>query len=90
MKQGQHRPVRSTAGGAARLGAEMRRNPLRSLLTAGLLAAAAFLIVAVDSFRRTPDADFLDKKAGSGGFVLLAESDLPIFDDLSTTEGATN
>src|SRR5262249_5217092 len=72
----------------ARLGCRnATRNPLRSLLTAGLLAAAAFLIVAVDSFRRKPEADFLNKDAGSGGFVLVAESDLPIFDDLNSREG---
>src|SRR5262249_47562552 len=37
------------------------RNPLRSLLTAGLLAAAAFLIVAVDLFRQGPGADSMSK-----------------------------
>ena len=89
MKRGQHRPVRGHGWPAlARLGCRnATRNPLRSLLTAGLLAAAAFLIVAVDSFRRKPEADFLDKNAGSGGFVLLAESDVPIFDDLNSNEG---
>ena len=30
------------------------RNPTRSLLTAALLASAAFLLVAVESFRRQP------------------------------------
>src|SRR5205823_13648703 len=32
------------------------RNPVRSMLTAGLLASAAFLIVAVEAFRRSADA----------------------------------
>jgi ABC-type antimicrobial peptide transport system permease subunit len=63
------------------------RNPLRSLLTAGLLASAAFLIVAVDSFRRTTGKDFLNKDSGSGGFTLLAEADVPIFQDLNTEKG---
>jgi hypothetical protein len=63
------------------------RQPLRSLLTAGLIAAAAFLVVAVESFRRQPGRDFLDKDSGSGGFVLLAETDLPIFQDLNTPKG---
>src|SRR5205814_3303501 len=35
------------------------RNPLRSLLTAGLLASAAFLLVAVELFRREPDTNYL-------------------------------
>lgn len=63
------------------------RYPLRSLLTAGLLASAAFLIVAVDSFRREPDAAFLEKNAGSGGFALVAESELPTYQDLNTEKG---
>jgi ABC-type antimicrobial peptide transport system permease subunit len=63
------------------------RNPLRSLLTAGLLASAAFLIVAVESFRRTTGRDFLDKNSGSGGFALLAEADVPIFQDLNADKG---
>src|SRR5262249_41889077 len=37
------------------------RHPTRSLLTAGLLAASAFLIVAVESFRREPDRAFLNR-----------------------------
>lgn len=59
------------------------RNPTRSLLTAGLLAAAAFLLVAVESFRREPGRDFLAKTGGSGGFPLLAETDVPVFQPLT-------
>ena len=64
--------------GLARFGSRnARRNPTRSLLTAGLLAAAAFLLVAVESFRREPAKDFLDHFGGSGGYALLAEADPP-------------
>ncbi|HEY1858766.1 MAG TPA: FtsX-like permease family protein, partial [Gemmataceae bacterium] len=63
------------------------RNPLRSLLTAGLLAFAAFLIVAVELFRREPDADFLKKDSGSGGCALLGESEAPIYLDLNDKAG---
>jgi putative ABC transport system permease protein len=63
------------------------RNPLRSLLTAGLLASAAFLIVAVELFRRQPDADFLAKDSGSGGFALLGESEAPVYPDLHEKTG---
>jgi ABC-type lipoprotein release transport system permease subunit len=63
------------------------RNPLRSLLSVGLLASAAFLIVAVESFRRTSGKDFFDKNSGSGGFTLLAESDVPLFQDLNADKG---
>jgi ABC-type lipoprotein release transport system permease subunit len=71
-----------------RLGARNgARNTLRSILTAGLLASAAFLIVAVESFRRHTDADYLRKDSGSGGFALLAESDVPLFNDLNSEKG---
>ncbi len=63
------------------------RHRTRSLLTAGLLAAAAFLVVAVESFRRDPGRDFLDPLGGSGGYDLYAESALPIFQNLNTEEG---
>jgi hypothetical protein len=64
----------------ARLGARnAARNPGRSLLTAGLLASAAFLLVAVESFRRQPGVEFGDRHGGSGGFNLIAETDVPVY-----------
>lgn len=70
------------ADSLATLGARnVARNPTRSLLTAGLLAAAAFLLVAVESFRRSPEADFATRTGGSGGFALVATTDLPLFQD---------
>lgn len=69
----------------ARLGGRNAgRNPARSLLTAGLLAAAAFLLVAVESFRRRPEHDFLEKLGGSGGFPYLVQTDLPVYSDLNS------
>jgi ABC-type antimicrobial peptide transport system permease subunit len=63
------------------------RNAVRSLLTAGLLASAAFLIVSVEAFRVQTGADFLDKNGGSGGFPLVGESDVPIYQDLNQGKG---
>ena len=63
------------------------RHPVRSLLTLGLLASAMFLVVAVESFHRDPGRDFLNKDAGSGGFPLLGEANLPIYQDLNTEKG---
>jgi putative ABC transport system permease protein len=63
------------------------RHPLRSVLTVGLLAAATFLVVAVQAFHRDPGRDFLGLHGGSGGFALLAESELPIYQDLNTAQG---
>ncbi|MBI3409849.1 MAG: ABC transporter permease [Planctomycetes bacterium] len=59
------------------------RHPVRSLLTVGLLAAATFLIVAVDSFHKEAGGDFFKKDGGSGGFPLLAETDIPFYQDLN-------
>lgn len=71
----------------ARLGIRnAARHPGRSLLTAGLLAAAAFLLVAVEAFRRRVDAHDAVILA-NGGYDLIAESDLPLFRDLNSEEG---
>jgi hypothetical protein len=52
-----------------------------------LLASAAFLLVAVESFRREPGNDFLDKSGGSGGFNLIAETDVPLFQSFESGPG---
>ncbi len=63
------------------------RHPGRSLLTIGLIASAAFLLVAVESFRRRAHAGDGSKEAPDGGFTLVAESDLPLIRDLNTPKG---
>jgi ABC-type antimicrobial peptide transport system permease subunit len=60
--------------------------PSRTVLCVALIASAAFIIVAVDAFRRTGSAAS-DRKSGSGGFPLFAESLLPIVHDPNTPEG---
>jgi hypothetical protein len=68
----------------ARLGfRNATRQPMRSLLTTGLLASATFLLVAVETFRRQASED----TSSNGGYSLLAESDVPIFQDLNRGEG---
>ncbi|HEY4311769.1 MAG TPA: FtsX-like permease family protein [Pirellulales bacterium] len=62
------------------------RNPGRSTLAIGLIAAASFLIVAIGAFRLEPRAGF---DSGTGGFTLVAESDQPIYQDISTDDGQT-
>ena len=51
--------------------------PSRSVLSASLIAAAAFIIVSVDAFRHG-DAFSTDTHSGSGGFALMAQSEVPI------------
>jgi ABC-type antimicrobial peptide transport system permease subunit len=63
------------------------RNPGRSTLTIGLVAAAIFLIVAVSAFRLDPPDAVTRRTSGSGGFALFAESDQPVYHSLNTAEG---
>ena len=61
-------------------------HPARTVLCVTLIASAAFIIVAVDAFRRS-GAVAHDRKSGSGGFLFMAESLLPIVHDVNTVEG---
>src|ERR1041385_4945350 len=60
--------------------------PGRTVLCITLIAAAAFIVVAVDSFRRS-GVSASDRKSGTGGFPLLAESLLPVVHDANTPAG---
>lgn len=62
--------------------------PARSVLCIALIASATFIIVAVDAFRRDPShAASTDRKSGTGGYTLVAESLLPVAHDPNTAEG---
>ncbi len=74
-------------GGVARLGVRnAARHRTRSLLTAGLLASAVFVVIAVEAFRQQAATNG-DKSGPAGGFDLVAESDLPILQDLKSDKG---
>lgn len=82
------RDTRVGVGPLWRLGVRnARRHRGRSLLTAALIALAAFVITALQALRLTPPADVADRHGGTGGFTLLAESDVPLLHDLNTAEG---
>lgn len=88
LRRPQHRPIAPGPAALTRLAIRnSERNPGRSLLTAALLASAAFLLVAVESFRRNPEADFASRTGGSGGFPLLATTTVPLFLDPGSPEG---
>ncbi len=61
--------------------------PGRSVLCIALIAFAAFIIVAVDAFRREGGGDVLDRSSGTGGYTLLADTLLPVVHDPTTPEG---
>jgi ABC-type antimicrobial peptide transport system permease subunit len=60
--------------------------PARTVICVTLIASAAFIVVAVDAFRRS-GSEVLGRKSGSGGFPLLAESLLPLVPDPNTAAG---
>jgi ABC-type antimicrobial peptide transport system permease subunit len=72
----------------ARLGARnATRHPARSVLTAGLIASATFVIVAVGASRHDVSHVLPRRDSGDGGFSLVAESDAPLFHDLNSDAG---
>ena len=73
----------------AKLGARNgRRYPTRSVLSAGLVASATFVIVAVALNRHDVRAQEPSMNSGDGGFRFIAESDLPVYRDQLVFEEA--
>ena len=73
--------------GLARLALRnMARNKTRSLLTAGLLSSAAFLIIAVEPFRKEADSN-TGKNSGTGGFSFVVETNIPVLSGLDGPSG---
>ncbi len=64
------------------------RQPVRSLLTVGLLAAATFIIVTVAANRQgSSEADLARKDSGAGGFALVGDAPLGLPADPGTAAG---
>jgi hypothetical protein len=61
--------------------------PTRSVLSAALIASAAFIIVAVDAFRRDGGELSNDPKSGIGGFALLARTEVPVIHNPNDPSG---
>lgn len=64
-----------------------RWRPTRSVLSAALIAFACFVIVSVTAFRRDASGLSLAPDAGTGGFVLMAESVAPLMHNPNTGAG---
>jgi len=57
-------------------------NPGRSMLSVALVASACFVIVSVAANRREFGDELQSRESGSGGFALLAEARVPLYQDL--------
>lgn len=67
------------------------QSPRRSLLVCGLIASATFVIIATaTSTRDMASTDTFDRAGPSGGFNLLASSQVPLPYDPATPEGRRN
>lgn len=62
------------------------RRPARSLAVIGMMAGGIFMVTAVNAFRMSA-GDTSQRSSGTGGFALIGESSLPIYDDLNTKAG---
>lgn len=56
----------------------------RSLSVIGMMAGGVFLVIAVNAFRLSANNDPTRRDTGTGGFALLGESTLPIYEDLNS------
>jgi putative ABC transport system permease protein len=77
------RPARVIAGRGAgsvlRLGFRSAAfRPGRSVLSAALIASAAFIIVSVDAFRKGGGEIAGARSSGTGGYALIATSEIPL------------
>ena len=59
----------------------------RSLVTIGILASGTYMVVAVSSFHLDASKSPRDLASGTGGFSLVANSAIPLYDDLNTAKG---
>jgi len=76
-------------GRAALVGMAARNtswNPGRSVLSIALVASASFVLVLVAA-SCTEEHDLERRESGSGGYALVAESDIPIYQDLDSADG---
>lgn len=64
----------------------LARRPGRSLGAMGMMASGIFLVIAVNAFHLKPSPS-TDPKGGCGGFTLMGESTLPIYEDLNSEAG---
>ncbi len=79
----EHPPVVAVSLGGIGLRNVTRRRS-RSLAVIGMMAGGVFLVIAVNAFRQSADSDPTRRDTGTGGFALLGESTLPVYEDLNS------
>ncbi len=63
------------------------RHRARSTMTIALIAFASFVLVTVSSMKQQPSPDTRDKTAGTGGYQLILQTEVPLQGDLNTLKG---
>ena len=77
----------STLNSLSQIGTRnVRRHPGRSLSAAGMMAGGIFLVAAVNAFRISGSDEPGLRDSGTGGFALIGESSLPIYEDLNAAD----
>lgn len=61
----------------------LSRRPGRSLAVLATMACGVFLVVAVGLNQKSAPSDVTDRQSGTGGFVLMADSGMPVLRDLN-------
>jgi len=65
-------------------------NPGRSILSVALVGSACFTIISVGAFQLQDGGDIRSLESGTGGYALVAESDVPLPQDPSRTAARAN
>ena len=66
---------------------EAARRRGRSLTTVALLASGIFMVISVGAFREDPSEHANERGSGTGGFALLGQTTLPVYEDLNSEAG---
>ncbi len=84
LRRSHRKPLRLHEGGALyrMAGRNSSRNAGRSLVSIALVCCATFILVSVGSNRKS----VLDFEEGTGGYPLIAQSDIPTVQDLNLPE----
>jgi putative ABC transport system permease protein len=61
--------------------------PARSVLAIAVIAAATFILISVNAFRRDTLVDSSNPRSGTGGYPLLVETVMPLIHDPNGPEG---